>query len=164
MTGTFGTAGAVRYAHVNIVARDWRSLAAFYQRVFGCEPVPPARDHHGPWLEKVTNLPGASLKGMHLHVPGYGDKGPTLEIFEYVPPYTAREAEGTDQPGFAHIAFVVADVHAAREAVLAGGGQDLGEIVTHTIPGAGTIELVYMRDPEGNIIELQRWLEDNHGA
>ena len=26
----------VRYAHPNLVAHDWRTLAAFYQAVFGC--------------------------------------------------------------------------------------------------------------------------------
>jgi predicted enzyme related to lactoylglutathione lyase len=30
------------FGHVNLVARDWRALAAFYQRVFDCVPVPPS--------------------------------------------------------------------------------------------------------------------------
>jgi predicted enzyme related to lactoylglutathione lyase len=30
-----------RYVHTNLIARDWRKLAAFYQLVFGCLPVPP---------------------------------------------------------------------------------------------------------------------------
>jgi predicted enzyme related to lactoylglutathione lyase len=29
-----------RYVHTNLVATDWRVLASFYQRVFGCEVVP----------------------------------------------------------------------------------------------------------------------------
>jgi len=33
-------AGA-RYVHTNLVARDWRKLAAFYQDLFGCAPLPP---------------------------------------------------------------------------------------------------------------------------
>jgi len=28
-----------RYVHTNVVARDWRKLAGFYTRVFGCKPV-----------------------------------------------------------------------------------------------------------------------------
>ena len=27
-----------KYVHTNIVARDWRRLAVFYQDVFGCTP------------------------------------------------------------------------------------------------------------------------------
>jgi predicted enzyme related to lactoylglutathione lyase len=31
----------MRYVHTNIVAEDWRRLADFYAKVFGCTPVPP---------------------------------------------------------------------------------------------------------------------------
>ncbi len=31
----------MRYIHTNIVAEDWRSLADFYVKVFGCTPIPP---------------------------------------------------------------------------------------------------------------------------
>jgi predicted enzyme related to lactoylglutathione lyase len=60
-------------------------------------------------------------------------------------------------PGFVHIAFHVDDVPTARAAVLAGGGRDLGKLHSMEVPGAGTITLIYMTDPEGNIIELQHW-------
>jgi catechol 2,3-dioxygenase-like lactoylglutathione lyase family enzyme len=33
-----------RFGHVNLIARDWRSLADFYVRLFGCEAVPPEHD------------------------------------------------------------------------------------------------------------------------
>ena len=72
-----------KYVHTNLIARDWHALADFYQRVFGCVPVPPERDLSGPLMEAGTGLPGAHLRGMHLRLPGYGDTGPTLEIFNY---------------------------------------------------------------------------------
>jgi predicted enzyme related to lactoylglutathione lyase len=152
-----------RFAHVNLVARDWRRLAAFYQRVFGCLPVPPERDLRGPWLEEATGLAGAHIRGQHLRLPGTGENGPTLEIFEYDP--AAAEAPAgspapekqVNRPGFGHIAFAVEEVGAAREAVLAAGGTELGPITTVPIAGAGTITFAYLRDPEGNILELQRW-------
>lgn len=145
-----------RYVHTNIVARDWRKLARFYQTVFGCTPVPPERDYSGDWIPKVTGVSGTTIRGVHLRLPGYGEEGPTLEIFEYSR-QTERPPVAVNQPGFAHIAFHVDDVAAARQAVLQGGGKDLGEIHTMEVPGAGTITLVYMTDPEGNIVELQRW-------
>ena len=37
-----------RYVHTNLIARDWRVLARFYQEVLGCVPVPPERDLSGP--------------------------------------------------------------------------------------------------------------------
>jgi len=56
--------------------------------------------------------------------------------------------------GFGHIAFQVDDVAAARAAVVAGGGSMVGTIETVAIEGAGSITWTYVRDPEGNIIEL----------
>ena len=50
-----------RFAHVNLVARDWPRLAGFYERVFGCVPVPPERQLSGAWLEQATALPGAEI-------------------------------------------------------------------------------------------------------
>ncbi len=72
-----------RYAHTNLIAEDWRSLSKFYRQVFGCVPVPPERDFIGRKLDAGTGIPGAHLHGEHLRLPGYGDDGPTLEIFNY---------------------------------------------------------------------------------
>ena len=120
-----------RYVHTNLIARDWRALATFYQAVLGCEPVPPERDFAGPTLEAGTGVAGSTLRGVHLRLPGYGPNGPTLEILNY-----SRLAEGptpaVNRPGFAHIAFAVASVPETRREVLAAGGTRVGEIVTLT--------------------------------
>jgi len=145
-----------RYAHTNIVAHDWRKLADFYISVFGCELVPPVRDHHGPWTQALTNVKDARIRGAHLRLPGYTERAPTLEIFEYN--HTEQgPTPAINRPGLAHLAFEVDDVHAARDLVIEHGGRDLGEVVTAKVPGAGTITLNYMTDPEGNIFELQHW-------
>ncbi len=145
-----------KYVHTNLIARDWRRLAQFYEQVFGCMPVPPERDLAGPWLEEATGVPGAHIRGVHLRLPGYGDAGPTLEVFAYDGPQE-RPANEVSRPGFAHIAFLVDDVEAAREVVLAAGGGTVGKVVTLEVPGAGRVTFVYLTDPEGNIIELQSW-------
>jgi predicted enzyme related to lactoylglutathione lyase len=146
-----------RYAHTNIVAADWRRVAKFYEEVFGCVPVPPERHYRGGWINDVTALPEeVSLEGIHLKLPGHGPAGPTIEIFQYSR-QPSRPATAANQPGFAHIAFHVDDVPAARSAVIAAGGRDLGKLHSMQVPGAGTITLIYMTDPEGNIVELQNW-------
>jgi len=144
------------YAHTNLIARDWRRLAHFYQEQFGCIPVPPERDFKGPDLERGTGIPGATLRGAHLRLPGHGPDGPTLEIFNYNLLEQAPEP-AVNRPGFGHIAFVVDDVPSAREAVLAAGGQAVGEIVTLKTAAGTRVTWVYVTDPEGNIIELQSW-------
>jgi predicted enzyme related to lactoylglutathione lyase len=147
---------SARFAHTNIVAQDWKRLAEFYQQVFSCVPVPPERNLSGQWVEDATSVLDAKIRGVHLRLPGYGEGGPTLEIFQYNR-QEERPATVINRPGLAHIAFVVDDVQAARDAVIAAGGKDWGKMVSVEIPGAGSITFVYVTDPEGNIIELQRW-------
>ncbi len=145
-----------RYRHTNIVAEDWRKLAYFYEQALGCTPVPPERKSSAEWVERCTGVPDAGVQGIHLRLPGCGDDGPTLEIFEYNRA-EERLATAINRPGFAHIAFEVDDVEAARDEVLAAGGGCVGELVTVEIANAGTITFIYITDPEGNIIELQKW-------
>jgi len=145
-----------KYKHTNIVARDWRKLAEFYQRVFGCEPVPPERASGEEWVERCTGVPGAAIQGIHMRLPGHGDNGPTLEIFQYNKT-KKRPQTAINRPGLAHLAFEVDDVQAVAEMVLAAGGGRVGELVTAQIRGAGAITFIYVTDPEGNIIELQKW-------
>jgi predicted enzyme related to lactoylglutathione lyase len=145
-----------KYAHTNVIARDWRALSHFYQRVFGCLPVPPERDYAGPELEAGTGVPGSAVKGVHLRLPGQGPNGPTLEIYSYSITADPVRPE-VNRPGFAHIAFVVPDVRNAQQEVINEGGGTIGDIVTLETTTGARVTWCYVRDPEGNIIELQSW-------
>ena len=147
---------ATRFGHVNLVARDWRALAAFYEAVFGCEPSGAERDISGEWVDRATGVEGAHVTGRHLRLPGSGPDGPTLEVFSYDDP-KEQTAPTSDRLGFGHIAFAVDDVAGTLERLLAAGGERLGEIAQADVAGESRLEVVYARDPEGNIIELQRW-------
>ena len=145
----------MRYVHTNIVAEDWRSLTDFYVRVFGCTPIPPERNISGEWLERATGVEGAHIRGIHLRLPGHGDGGPTLEVFQYDTNHE-HPVPLASRPGLSHLAFAVEDVEAVREAVLEAGGGEVGEVVSVKIPKVGSIEFAYLTDPEGNVIEVQR--------
>ena len=80
---------------------------------------------------------------------------PTIEIFtcsENAP----DQPRLLNRPGFAHLAFEVDDVDAKRVQIKKVGGDDYGELVTIDIAGACQLTLLYMTDPEGNIVELQK--------
>ena len=130
-----------RFGHLNLIARDWRALAAFYIRVFGCEIVPPERDYSGDELAAGTGVPGASLRGAHLRLPGHGPTGPTLEVYQYgsmpdgLPPAANR-------PGFQHI--VVTGRAAPQELI------DIADLVT---------EMRKLKHPYDRGIKAQRGIE-----
>ncbi|WP_420600981.1 VOC family protein [Flagellimonas sp.] len=146
-----------RFAHTNIVSTNWKLLVDFYIKTFDCKVVPPIRNQSGDWLERGTGLENAKLEGAHLLLPGCGEKGPTLEIYQYesienqnpVPP---------NKRGFGHIAFEVESVEMILEILKKNGGKASGEITKRKVEGVGEITFVYARDPEGNLIELQSWI------
>ena len=96
-----------RYGHTNVIARDWRRLATFYETVFGCVMVPPERDVKGEQAERGTAVAGAQFRGVHLRLPGHGPDGPTLEIYTYEANVDPDAAPAANRVGWGHIAFMV---------------------------------------------------------
>jgi predicted enzyme related to lactoylglutathione lyase len=145
----------MKYVHTNIIARDWKLLADFYIKVFECKPVLPERDIKGDWLEKGTGVKNASLRGIHLLLPGFDNDGPTLEIFQYHR-NEKKSNPVANREGFGHLAFLVSSVDEILDKMISHGGTRLGEVVKKKLD-YGIIVFTYAKDPEGNIIELQSW-------
>lgn len=146
----------IKYGHTNIVAKDWKKLADFYELVFNCSPVLPKLDHKGDWLDKGTGVLNAHLQGMHLRLPGYGDDGPTLEIYQYSEIINSGKNVPNKQ-GIGHIAFQVDDITQLIELALKNGAQKIGELSEHFVENVRMLKYIFISDPEGNIIELQNW-------
>lgn len=146
----------VKFAHTNIIAKNWRKLAQFYIDVFGCEPLLPERDLSGEWIDKITGIKNVNIKGIHLKLPGYKN-GPTLEIFEFNDKPNRDPDQKINAFGIRHIAFVVDDVKAVLQKFKDHGGKEYGKTIQKKIPGTGTLIAVYACDPEGNIVEIQHW-------
>jgi predicted enzyme related to lactoylglutathione lyase len=146
----------MRFAHTNIVAKNWKSLSEFYIKVFDCKIKPPERKLSGAWLDRATGLQNAVLEGVHLILPGHGDNGPTLEIFSYKKMH-ARDPIMANHLGITHLAFEVHDVDQTLDEAMKNGGQPLGQVTEKTVDEVGELKFVYFRDPEGNIVEIQSW-------
>ncbi len=146
----------IKYVHTNLIARDWKKLADFYVQVFGCTYKEPARDLKESWLDRLTGFTNTHIQGIHLHLPGYTEgEGPSLESFQYHQQIPGNKEINVE--GFAHLAFAVEDPASCLARIETHGGSSLGEFVSGTIAGVGEISVVYARDPEGNIRELQQW-------
>ncbi|WP_225030023.1 VOC family protein [Xinfangfangia pollutisoli] len=142
----------MKLSHVSLTARDGAALSNFYRRVFGVVDLRPPRQLSPSVAGRGNGLAGVDIRSVWLGLPD--DPGPFLEILEY--------ATGPDQgmpavnaPGFGHLAFEVPDLEAACRSVLEAGGRMQGEVVDFGPPGAPCL-IVYVRDPEGNVLELEQ--------
>ena len=52
--------------HVNINAKDWKKVAAFYEKVFGCVQVPPEKKISGDYAADLTGLAGSDIEGITM--------------------------------------------------------------------------------------------------
>ncbi|HNY13632.1 MAG TPA: VOC family protein [Candidatus Wallbacteria bacterium] len=147
----------IRYTHTNIIAKDWKKLAEFYIEVFGCKLAPPERDLSGEWLDSLTGIEGARIRGAHLILPGFEENGPTLEIFQYEPEGPKNDVPAINRRGFGHVAFHVDDVEKILGKLVASGGTPAGKVIRKQYPELGLLTAIYAKDPEGNFIELQNW-------
>jgi predicted enzyme related to lactoylglutathione lyase len=150
----------IKYVHTNLIAKDWKKLVQFYIDVFECLPIYPERDITGEWIDKMTQITDVNIRGMHLKLPGY-DNGPTIEIFEYNKSPNSKNQPSINNYGFGHIAFHVTNVEETIEKIIAHGGSKYGDIIEKEIQGIGILKAIYSMDPEGNIIEIQNWSNNN---
>lgn len=146
----------IKYGHTNIITEDWKALATFYEIVFNCKPVLPERNQKGDWLDKGIGVSNAHLQGMHLRLPGYGENGPTLEIYQYSETIHSEKSL-PNKKGFGHIAFQVDDIVELLALALENGASKIGELSEHFVENVGLLKFIYISDPDENIIGLQNW-------
>ncbi len=127
--------------HMGLSCRDPIAIERWYTKHFGFE-------------RKRVYLPGEGQVVM------LGKDGTYLELFpakgEAPPP--SGDGAGPEYPGWRHVAFLVDDL----DAKLAEMGDD-AKITLGPIDMSGLIEgmrVVWISDPEGNIVELNQGYED----
>lgn len=142
----------MQFHHVSLTANDANALSDFYITVFGCVDRRPAKRLSDPWVSQGNGVPGSNILSRWLTFPN--TTGPFLEILEYEVMLDAA-SQPPNTRGCGHIAFVVDDLNATVANVLAHGGAKQGDIV-NIGSEEHPILVVYMRDPEGNTVELEQ--------
>lgn len=141
----------MQFHQTKFLARDIEGLTSFYEEVLGCETVVPIQKIDDGEVARGIGAPGADVTLSILRLPGRGPHGPVLELYSL---------EGGDQTTWAHepgqgqIAFEVEDLETAVAEFREHGGAELGEIVEWEAPSGSRARFVYLRDPEGNIVDL----------
>lgn len=149
----------MRLSHVSLTARHADRLSAFYKGVFGFVDRRPPKRLSGEIVSRGNGLPNSNIYAIWLRFPG--DTGPFLEIMEYDDAPAGRSfpvvhvAPAVNALGYGHLAFEVQDLNETLEKVLQLGGTLQGQVTNFGREDSPYL-IVYMRDPEGNILELEQ--------
>ncbi|MCY4729178.1 VOC family protein [Natronomonas gomsonensis] len=128
--------------HVGLTVSNLDRAVAFYRDTLGLE-VLSRFEVGGEAFATAVDVDGASGTFAHLDADGV-----RIELVEYDPEGPASTS-ALNQPGACHVGFAVEDV----DAFVAGLPDDIETVSEPRTTESGT-RLVFLRDPDGNRIEL----------
>jgi catechol 2,3-dioxygenase-like lactoylglutathione lyase family enzyme len=137
--------------HTSFTVSNLERSLDFYQNLLGFALIDLRPEITNQYFRDIIGFPDAVVKGATLAIPGTTHQ---LELFEYVQPRGVAADIRTNNPGSAHVSYLVDDLKAIYETLKAKGVQfrsppiDLDEG-----PNKGGVAL-YMLDPDGITIEL----------
>jgi catechol 2,3-dioxygenase-like lactoylglutathione lyase family enzyme len=134
----------LRVDHFSFTVGDLDRSVEFYARL-GFEPV-NRYSEAGPHTDRGTATENAD---MDIQVLRHRADGVMLELIRYKR-YPATRAARNSVVGAGHVAVVVADIDSAYAALVAAGVEALSEPNTDQYGESW----VYLRDPDGNAVEL----------
>jgi lactoylglutathione lyase len=137
-------------AHTGFTVRDLERSLAFYRDALGMEVV-FEQEKRGGYLAEIVGYPDAHVRMAHLQFPGGGHR---VELFEYVNPTPQGDPGEPRDVGTTHLCLAVDDIDALFERVVAAGASSISEpVLVDTGANAGG-RGVYVRDPDGTLLEL----------
>ena len=135
--------------HVGLTCSDADRSLAFYRDLFGLELLSDRVVESGGFVERVTGVPGAHVRLVHLQ--GYGVN---VELLQYLAPRGERRARDFQHAGSAHLCFTTDDLEALH-AQLRETGTVLRSGPTRVVGGPNDGGLgLYLEDPDGNGVEV----------
>jgi catechol 2,3-dioxygenase-like lactoylglutathione lyase family enzyme len=108
--------------HFSFTVSDLDASVAFYTDLLDFELI-HVQEQANEYTRRLVGYPDAHLRIAQLAVPGQprGTSSHDLELVEYVSPRGERGDAGICNPGAAHLALTVDDIHARYEKLVAAG-------------------------------------------
>lgn len=139
--------------HTCYTVRDMARSLAFYRDLLGFELLHERPAVTSTYFRKIIGFPDSVVHAAYLRIPGTDH---CLELFEYKHPRGIPQDLTPNNPGSSHVAYLVDDIKALYERLKAAGVEFISEpIYLDEGPNVGGWD-VYMKDPDGIIIELHQ--------
>lgn len=139
--------------HTGMTVSDLERSLAFWRDVLGFELSHTAHQT-AEMASEITGVEGAEIKLAVMKAPG----GHKIELLEYLAPFE-RKRHVDLRPcdvGSVHVALIVDDLESILSAIKDSGWKAAGKPQTlKSGPNAGK-RVVYVRDPDGTIIEFMQ--------
>jgi catechol 2,3-dioxygenase-like lactoylglutathione lyase family enzyme len=138
--------------HTGLTVADLERSLRFWRDAMGMEVV-FQQEKAGGYLEAIVGEPGAHVLMTHLAFDG---EGPRIELFQYLAPSGGQHLSRPADVGFAHICVACDDLDERLERLVAAGGRPFSkpvEVDTGVNKGGRSL---YLRDPDGHVVELER--------
>jgi catechol 2,3-dioxygenase-like lactoylglutathione lyase family enzyme len=129
--------------HAAVTVADLDRAVAFYRDTFDFDVI-DRFEVAGEAFATAVGVPDATGRFAHLDAGGV-----RIELVEYDPQGDARGQADLNQPGAHHLGLAVDDVDAFHD------GLDAGvETLSEPRTTASGTRILFVRDPEGNLIEV----------
>ena len=143
--------GIIGVEHTCYTVIDMQRTLAFYRDLLGFEILHDRLAVTNSYFRKIIGFPDSVVHAVYMRIPGTDH---CLELFEYKHPRGTPQNLTPNNPGSSHIAYVVDDLRAFYPKLKAAGVKFISEpIYLDEGPNKGGWGL-YMKDPNGIIIEL----------
>jgi catechol 2,3-dioxygenase-like lactoylglutathione lyase family enzyme len=138
--------------HTGLTVADMDRSLRFWRDAMGMEVI-FQQEKAGGYLEAIVGEPGAHVRMTHL---AFGGEGPRIELFQYLAPSGGQHRLRPADVGFAHVCVACDDLDERLERLIAAGATPFSkpvEVDTGVNKGGRS---VYLRDPDGHVVELER--------
>lgn len=141
--------------HFSFTVADIDRSIAFYRDLLGFTLV-KTQEQANEYTSRLVGYPNAHLKVAQFALPGQprGISSHDLELVEYVHPRGDRGDTNICNPGAAHLAMTVDDIHAYYERLSMAGVPFVSppNAITSGVNAGGFT--CYFRDPDSIVLEL----------
>ena len=136
--------------HTSFTVADMDRSIAFFRDALGLELL-YQRQIGDDYFGEIVGLPGSVVKAALFRLPGSGHH---LELFQYLQPAGQAQRARPCDPGSSHLALLVDDLAAVYLQLQGKGVTFVSPPVPVTAGPSRGGSALYLRDPNGILIEL----------